>query len=362
MNKNRKTEIWIYGVLWVIVVGFYMLDRISVASQAGKPLWNLNMGISLLKTFTPFVILFLINNHVLIPKFLLRNKFKSYFVAAVMAVLLLWIYQFFEFRHFVSSMPPHPGMNSRVRPLLPFPLLLDFTYAILIVGVNIAVALMFRQYDDKLERERLLKTNAENQLAYLKAQINPHFYMNMLNNIHGMIEVNPTKAQSMVIEMSQLMRYMLYDSSQPLISLASEIAFLENYLHIMRHRYPEDKLNITSKFPSEQAMSGLSIPPLLYLVFIENAFKHGVSYKEHSFVDISVELQRGMILFKCTNSRHTCNRETDPGSHGIGLENIRKRLLLIYGEAAHLNITAGDNFYDVTLTIPNHEIKNIDNR
>ena len=98
--------------------------------------------------------------------------------------------------------------------MLPLPLLLDFMYAIVVVGVNLAVALMFQRYYDKLERESLMKANAESQLANLKAQINPHFYMNMLNNIHGMIEIDPERAQSMVIDMSQLMRHMLYESSQ----------------------------------------------------------------------------------------------------------------------------------------------------
>lgn len=362
MNKNRKTESWIYLIVWLFVVGFYLLGRISGKIQSGLPVWDIKMVESMFRTFVPFIILFVVNNYILIPKFLLKYRFKSYFLSAFSVVLLLWIYQFLMFRHSVVTMPPRPIHHEFMRPLLPFPLLLDFTYAILIVGVNIAVALMFQRYEDKFEKESLLKTNAENQLAYLKAQINPHFYMNMLNNIHGMIEVNPSKAQAMVIELSQLMRYMLYESSQPFIPLSSEIAFLTNYLHIMRHRYPDDKLSIAFNPPSEKEMHGLTVPPRLYLVFIENAFKHGVSYKEHSFIDITVGIRQDMILFNCSNSRHLNMPELESKAHGIGLENIRKRLLLIYGTAAELDITMDDTNYNVILTVPNHEIKNTDNR
>lgn len=89
-------------------------------------------------------------------------------------------------------------------PLLPMPVMLDSTYGLLVVGANLAITLMFQRYYDRLEQESLKKANAENQLAYLKAQINPHFYLNMLNNIHGMIDIDPEKAQKMLIDMSRL--------------------------------------------------------------------------------------------------------------------------------------------------------------
>ncbi|MDE6160691.1 MAG: sensor histidine kinase, partial [Muribaculaceae bacterium] len=249
----------------------------------------------------------------------------------------------------------HPHM----RPLLPMPLFLDFTYALLVVGCNLAIALMFQRFDDKLERESLMKTNAESRLAYLKAQINPHFYMNMLNNIHGMIEIDQEKAQSMVLDMSRLMRYTLYDSSRPLIPLAEEVEFLQNYLRLMRQRYPADRLTITSQFPLPGDMHGISVPPLLSLVFIENAFKHGVSYRELSFVSVSVEVSGSRVRFSCMNSNHP-----QSGNHtereGIGLRNVGQRLALLYGEKAKLDISPTDTTYTVNLSIPAHEIKDSD--
>ena len=131
--------------------------------------------------------------------------------------------------------------------IVPLPMFLDLVYDILIVGVNLAVALIFQRLDDKLERERMQKREAQNQLAYLKAQINPHFYMNMLNNIHAMIDIDAERAQDMLINMSKLMRYTLYDSSCERIALSSEIAFLNNYLSLMKQRYPDNRVSITDR-------------------------------------------------------------------------------------------------------------------
>ena len=255
---------------------------------------------------------------------------------------------------------PHHGPRPHMRPLIPLPLFLDFTYSLLVVGGNLAIALIFQRFDDTLERESLMKTNAEARLEYLKAQINPHFYMNMLNNIHGMIEIDPERAQTMVIDMSRLMRYMLYDSSKPMISLSDEVGFLQNYLRLMRLRFPENRVSITTDFPTEEKTRGISVPPLLSLVFIENAFKHGVSYRESSFVGVSMELGGNTLRVTCVNSRHSRGDE-QASDGGIGLSNVKQRLQLLYGDRASLEINATDSVYTVNLTIPCNETENSDN-
>ena len=206
-----------------------------------------------------------------------------------------------------------------------------------------------------------MKANAENRLAYLKAQINPHFYMNMLNNIHGMIEIDSERAQSMVLDMSSLMRYMLYDSSRASIRLSEEIAFLNNYLNLMRQRYPESKVKIARNFPTEEAAGSIMLPPLLFLVFIENAFKHGISYKTFSYIDVSIAIEGDRVEFVCLNSRHPETNNINENS-GIGLRNIRQRLSLLYGEKANLSMENGEYEYQVRLSIPINHDKDIDNR
>lgn len=352
-SRSRKTETIIYVVIWAIVVGLYLLDKMRARAQISLPLLDATVLWNMVHTLFPFVVLFLVNNMLLIPRLLLKNRLPAYFAAAAFAVILVWVGQYVDFVHFMQRPPhgigqfPHP----QLRPLIPLPLLMDFTYAVLVVGCNIAIVLLFQRFDDKIERESLMKANAESQLAYLKSQINPHFYMNMLNNIHGMIEIDAEKAQAMVIDMSHLMRYMLYDSSKPLISLADEVSFIRNYLRLMRQRFPEDKLCIAESFPSQAEMQNINIAPLLFLVFIENAFKHGVSYRAHSFVNVEVRIEDSKVVFACINSCHPSAAAASAPA-GIGLRNIRQRLDLLYGNSAELDIIQSSSCYTVNLTIP----------
>lgn len=362
VKENRRTETVIYCVAWLIVIGLYLLDTMQNRSRMSESLIDLTVVVAMIKTLLPFVALFVINDCILIPRLLLRNRLKCYLAVTAFIILALWAYQYYDFttienarRHVRPPMPPHPAM----RPLIPLPVLLDLIYSLLVVGFNIAVTLVFRRFDDALERESLLKANAENQLAYLKAQINPHFYMNMLNNIHGMIEIDQERAQAMVIDLSNLMRYMLYDSSKPMISLADEIAFLSNYINLMRQRYPEDKVCITTRFPLGSSTKGISLPPLLFLVFIENAFKHGVSYRKASLVDVSIDISGNKLLFHCVNSINSGSRSVKESS-GIGLKNIRRRLDLLYGDRAELDLMQSDTTYTVTLSIPIQNVKDTD--
>lgn len=347
--RSRKTENMVYAGLWLLAIGFFLLDAARGRAEMSKPLLDVPMLMRLLRSVLPFVVLFAINNYILIPRLLLRNRLWQYFATVGVLVLALWTYQYFSFMSF-ERLPPRPDMPRphHHHSLLPLPMLLDFTYALVVVGANIAVALLFQRIDYTLERESLTKANAETELAYLKAQINPHFYMNMLNNIHGMIEIDPEKAQAMVIDMSQLMRYMLYDSSRNRIPLANEIDFIKNYLRIMRRRFPADRVSIEGSFPREDEMAGITVPPLLTLVFLENAFKHGISFRHPSFVKVSMTIDGARLTFRCTNSRQSDHEDTK--GTGIGLRNIRQRLALIYGPKVSLDITETETEYDVKLS------------
>lgn len=351
-SLKNETPIYIYVGIWGIVISLYLLNAMQVRSQMSLPLLDVSVFTNMIHTLLPFLILFLVNNTLLIPRLLLKNRMPAYLLSVVVVMFVVWMVQYYDFIHHMQMRPPRVSMRPHPHPLIPLPLLMDFTYSLLVVGCNIAIVLIFQRFEDKIERESLMKTNMESQLAYLKAQINPHFYMNMLNNIHGMIEIAPEKAQAMVIDMSQLMRYMLYDCSKPLISLADEVAFLRNYLRVMRLRYPESKLCITESYPDDKDMQSIKIAPLLFLVFIENAFKHGVSYREHSFVTVEMRVCDSKLEFACINSCHSTASATLSDHVGIGLKNIRQRLELLYGSDAEFEISSSRSCYTVNLTIP----------
>lgn len=316
-----------------------------------------------LKFFLPLLALFLINNSILIPKFVLRNRYTMYFSCAALTIAIVWIWQNYIFYDNVHHAPHpelmhHPKPHGFDKPMMPLPVFLDIIFDMLVVGANLAIALMFQHYHDRLEHESLKKANAESELTYLKAQINPHFYMNMLNNIHGMIEIDPEKAQSMVIELSQLMRYMLYDNARHSLLLQQEVDFIKNYINLMRQRYPENKVKITTSLPDDKECRNLEVAPLLFIVFIENAFKHGISYVSASYIDIKLEVKENDIYFNCRNSLRMPN--VTESSKGIGLKNVQQRLKLLYGNRANLDITQTPTEYSVTLIIPSNETKHSD--
>lgn len=355
IQNTRRTETRVYIVIWVAIFGLYLLDIMRGRAQASQSLLDRGALFSLLMRLLPMFTLFIVNNNVLIPRLMMKGSITAYFVSVAVVIGIVWGFQFIRFEHFMAIRsegripPPHSGM----RPLLPMPVMIDILYDLCVVGSNLAIALLFRRVEDRFEKEQLMKANAESQLTYLRAQINPHFYMNMLNNIHGMIEIDAEKAQNMILDMSRLMRYSLYDSAKDNIPLVDEVTFLSNYIRLMRQRYPQDKVTISFVTPEPEAMNGVKIPQMLLLVFIENAFKHGISYVSDSFIAIKIEVNDGEILFTSINSRNPEHKTNC--AEGIGLQNVKQRLALLYGDKASLEISAGESIYKVNLKMPSQK-------
>lgn len=342
-----------YVSVWGLILGIYIIEGLQFRAGKGLPLVTVRSVLGMFANLLPFALLFLLNNHLLIPRLLMKKRVREYTACALGAVLLTWIWQYVEFHYFrrvidpvgVHAIPP-AGLRHE---FIPMPLLIDLSYALLVVGGNVAVAMVFKLYNNILEHENLQRTNAQNELAYLKAQINPHFYLNMLNSIHGLIELDPKAAQQMVIGMSKLMHYMVYESSRELSPLTAEVNFMRNYIDLMAQRYPADKVEVHTEFPSAEQSEGIEVPPLLFISFIENAFKHGVSYRRKSVIDIGLRLAGNKMEFNCSNPIST----SSPLPHsGIGLSNITQRLKLLYGPGFTPATSEEDGFYHITLILP----------
>ena len=176
--------------------------------------------------------------------------------------------------------------------------------------------------------------------------------MNSLNNIHALVDIDKNKAQAAVLDLSGMMRYLLYDQASMFVPLEKEINFLKNYIELMRLRYT-DKLELNVAFTAEA--QGVYAPSLLFTQFVENAFKHGVTYKKQSLIDISLKIDSAgeNILFSCRNTVPDTEKATTLNSSGgIGVENAKKRLGLLFGDKACLNIDNTGEWYNVELKIP----------
>ena len=239
------------------------------------------------------------------------------------------------------------------QPIDPLPMLgpgelVAFFGGLLLMGMNLGVKLYFMSQRDR-ERQKIIdQRNLEQQMEYLKYQVNPHFYMNTLNNIHALVDIDPERAKTTIVELSKMMRHILYEGSKKLIPLTREVEFLNLYVQLMRLRYTR-KVHINVDVPPQ--LPELKLPPLMLIIFVENAFKHGISYREESFIDIKLRVENKRLLFSCCNSKPTQVQRTNEKG-GMGLQNVRQRLELLYDDDYTLDINDGEKTYEVKLDIP----------
>ncbi|MCI1640579.1 MAG: histidine kinase, partial [Bacteroidales bacterium] len=197
-------------------------------------------------------------------------------------------------------------------------------------------------------REKKLKS-AEAEVRWLKYQLNPHFLFNTLNNISSLTQIDADKAQENIGQLSDLLRYAIYDSNQQRVELEGEVEFMNNYISLMRLRCNEmTTIENDMKLPGKP----VKIAPLLFISLIENAFKHGVNSRRESFVRIRLELVGNDLVFTCENSYFSNNSLNRIGS-GIGLENMKRRLELLYHDNYEYISVIKDETYTAKVTIRN---------
>ncbi len=305
-----------------------------------------------MKTLFPFILLVLIHHFFLAP--LIRKKLPLYvgLTVALFVLFGVWCFSPISRPDGAPPFPREPEFFDKPRPRGPMsPETSRLIMGILLVGVDLGV---FFYIESRRKERRMKELEAENirqQLESLRYQINPHFLMNTLNNIHALVDLDPEKAKESIEVFSKMMRVLLYEGNAPTIPLAKELDFIEHFISLMRLRYPEDAVRIETVFPA--ACPDAAVPPLAMASFVENAFKHGISYAADSFISIKVELLDGRVLFECANSSHPSE---DSGQHGIGLENVRKRLSLLYGSSFLLSTREKEGCYDVLMILPSQPI------
>lgn len=196
---------------------------------------------------------------------------------------------------------------------------------------------------NKVEREKL-----KAELNTLKAQINPHFLFNSLNNIYSLSLTNSKKTPEMILKLSDLMRHVLYESRENLISLQKEVEFIQNFIELQRIRL-SDQTDI--RFELDGAIQDKLIIPLIFEPFVDNAFKHGSkSISEKAFIHIQIQVKDNWLHFKVSNNYEEGLQPTKNEAHGIGLKNVQKRLEYLYEkEEYHLNISKKENIFKVEL-------------
>jgi hypothetical protein len=369
VNKSGKIEvieILIYGVIWMGIFSIPFFNQWGYSTLDWEKLFS-----EWLRIFC-FFLVFLVNLTFLVPKYLIPQKYWTYTISAILLIAIVTV-SGLMFNSFLFpppiTMPPMnlgSGIPMELGSNMPAPIgfkpgrktnydsitllvIGNVIISVLVVGSSTTVKVIGQWLiaDDK--RKDLEKEQLKNELAFLRHQVSPHFFMNTLNNIHSLIDINTEDAKDAVIRLSTMMRYLLYETMHGYTSLVKEIGFIESYISLMQLRFSEHvnvKLEVPGKVPD------IMLPPMLFISLLENAFKHGVSYQKESFVLFRLEILNNRLNCIIKNSKHGSVQEGVNRYSGIGLANSRKSLDLLFGHNYRFEIDETESEYHVFLSVP----------
>lgn len=264
----------------------------------------------------------------LVPRYYIAHEERFYWIfnmimILVLAVLMqLWMHLLHPL--FPDDGRPHPE-PSFLKQLLFVARNIFNLSVVLFIATSMEISSRWHQMED--ERIEMEAARKEAELANLRSQINPHFLLNTLNNIYALTAFDTEKAQKAIMELSKMLRHMLYDNQQNMVNLKEEIQFISNYVNLMKLRLPQNvEVRFHSNYPEP---CNIQVAPLIFISLVENAFKHGVSPTEKSFIDISISAEKDLLTCEIKNSNYPKTQQ-DRSGHGIGLQQEEHRLNLSY--------------------------------
>lgn len=310
----------IHIIVWVL---FFALPLFFIWNRSGEGIdWNRYLRHSV----NPLMLcaVFYLDYFILVPRLLFKGRWNNFILANIgvallfSAAMLLW--QTFSF------VPDAPGPRLRINPVL-FSFIRDFVSIAMIICLSTLVKMGVGWQQAEDARKEAEKSRKEAELKNLRNQLNPHFLLNTLNNIYALISIDTEKAQEAVSELSRLLRYVLYDNNQHTVPLCKEMDFIKDYIYLMKIRVSQ---NVSVETDIRVFPDSLTpVAPLIFISLIENAFKHGVSPVEQSRIRIFFDETPECIICDIRNSFHPKSHLDKSGS-GIGLEQVEKRLELLY--------------------------------
>jgi len=343
--NTPKIEALLFGLIWLLVFAM------SFAGAHNAEGINLEILLRQWIHLGCYLLVFLLNAYWLVPRLLFNKKYWIYsFIVLVCVVFVTSIDVLLNSLFHMQNNIPSPGLppDRGPKPLIVF-LLDNFIFIILIISVGAASKLITKWLSEEKLRKDIEKDQLKTNLALLRHQVSPHFFMNTLNNIHSLIAIDSEKAQNSVERLSTLMRYLLYDSAQNTIELKKEIEFINSFISLMELRH-SDEVEIKVVVP--QQIPVIKIPPMLFISLLENAFKHGVNYPHRAYIYFELQILDNSLKCVIKNSKHKAATNNLGEYSGIGLPNIKKSLKLLYEDDYELIINDKENEYEVNLKIP----------
>ncbi len=330
-------------LLGILVPPIIFINSLDIGLERSARMITISAGLE------PF---YIVNILYLVPTFLKKRKYLRYLLG-LFAIILLYYITFRVMNPMGNPLVTFMVDGTRAiempqNAFPPFPPFLPFFFLVLSVGTGFELLMDWEKRGKLIEKAEKEKLSAE--LSFLKTQINPHFFFNTLNSIYALAATDSYNTQRAVLLLSNLMRYVLYESNVDRIALSKEIQFLNDFIDLQKLRFSKENGRVVQM---EQVgdISEFKIEPLLLVPFVENAFKHSHSYSKKGLINVHIEAEKDKkLIFSISNSigEHTDQLEKNSG---IGLENAKRRLELLYPDRHRLNIGKSDCLFQVELEL-----------
>lgn len=336
--KMMKQKNWIHIAWWV---GLYIFWIMIFQKRA----FAFSTTVTIQFCYLIFIAAnFYFNLYYTVPKFLYKRKYLSFIILFLGAIIIAALLRvplatYLNYHFFLKGKPQLAASDLFFNSLLNI-----FIWVVCLVAAKVIIdRFRFQQYIDEMAKQ---KEQAE--LDFLNAQFNPHFLFNSINSIYGHIDKQNTIARNMLLTFSEMLRYQLYDCNSSNINIEKEMKYIKNYVALQKERR-DDTLAIHVSI--DDNIKGFSIAPLLFIAFIENSFKYvGNDEDADNCINISVKKENDVLIFRCYNTKEK-NFKNNLEHKGIGINNAKRRLQLLYANKHNLSIREEENFYEVNLKI-----------
>ncbi len=341
-QKSKKKFVFQQGLFWLISIILFTVVLIYTRGDFNFYNINLRLAVNILITVGFLALSVYINLLWLIPVFFNKRKFLLFTFLELANIILFILLNYYVTYFFEGGKQPTNFLTEFIAELIL--VLLFLIVSTLLKFMRDSIALQ----DVELRMKEVEKQKIEAELMALKAQVNPHFFFNTLNSLYALSLDKSDKAPELILKLSDLMRYVIYESKEDLVPLAKQLEFLQSYVYLERLRSNE---SLDVQFDVTGECVDVKIASLLYLAFIENAFKHGAKDKsDNPFIHIYFNLEHDdRVIFTIENRADPFRRKRPDG--GFGLSNVKKRLELLYPGKHLLNISESVTSYRVELTI-----------
>lgn len=330
---NKKLTVFLHVAFWA----FMFLSPLTYMRGTGVTLVKY-----LMNCVSPLLmmVVFYVNYLWLTPKYFVEGKHRYYLLLNTILVVCLgfFLHYWMSYAHELFDGIPAPQRQFTFIDAVFF-VLRDIINLAIFSTMATALVLAFRWQRNEEARLEAEAARTEAELRNLRSQINPHFLLNTLNNIYALTAIDQSRAQDAVMRLSKLLRYVLYNNQDTEVYLQDEVQFMENYVNLMKIRFGS---NVDVTFDFDPPTTPVRVVPLIWVSLVENAFKHGISPTESSFIHIRISVENSQLICDIENSNHP-KTDKDHSGHGIGLQQVQHRLDLSYPDRYEWTYGASEN-------------------